>query len=151
MQHVVIVGGGFSGTMTAINLARLSQNPLRVTLVNHGYPQGRGIAYSARRPEHLLNVAARNMSALPDHPNHFVEWLRTRVEFSDTPESQLRETFMPRRVYGDYLKGLFEGFARPIGWRSQVEITVRDAEAIDVIPEKAQARVVLAHGEDPIA
>jgi len=44
MKHIVIIGGGFSGTMTAVNLARLSEVPLRVTVVNHGYPQGRGVA-----------------------------------------------------------------------------------------------------------
>ena len=43
-RHIVIIGGGFSGTMASVNLARLSRVPLRVTLVNHAYPPGRGIA-----------------------------------------------------------------------------------------------------------
>ena len=51
---------------------------------------------STRRPEHLLNVVARNMSALPDHPTHFLDWLRTRTEYADTPDAVLRETFVPR-------------------------------------------------------
>ena len=78
-KHVAIVGGGFSGTMAAVNLARLAEFPLRVSLINHGYPTGRGIAYSTRRPEHLLNVAARNMSALPEHPEHHVDERELRV------------------------------------------------------------------------
>jgi len=44
MKHIVIIGGGFSGTMAAINLTRLSEVPLRVTVANHGYPQALGIA-----------------------------------------------------------------------------------------------------------
>ena len=75
MEHIAIIGGGFSGTMTAVNLARLSTRPLRIYVVNSGHPAGRGVAYGTKRAEHLLNVAARNMSAFPDHPNHFLDWL----------------------------------------------------------------------------
>ena len=96
MQTVAIIGGGFSGTLAAVNLVRLSKIPLRIFLINHGYPLGRGVAYGTKRPEHLLNVAARNMSALADDPNHFVEWLGTRFEFADVPEAELREQFVPR-------------------------------------------------------
>ena len=55
-KHIAIVGGGFSGLMTAVNLARLSTRPLQVTVINCRRPAGRGVAYGTRRPEHLLNV-----------------------------------------------------------------------------------------------
>ncbi|MEO2091507.1 MAG: FAD/NAD(P)-binding protein, partial [Gemmataceae bacterium] len=106
MHTIAIIGGGFSGTMTAVNLARLSTRPLRVCLINRGHPTGRGVAYGTGRPEHLLNVAARNMSAFPDHPSHFLDWLRTRTEYTGLPDAVLRETFVPRRVYGDYLQAV---------------------------------------------
>lgn len=131
-QHIAIVGGGFSGTMTAVNVARLCEVPLRVTVINHGYPTGRGIAYSTRRPEHLLNVAARNMSALPEYPNHFVEWLRTRSEYAEVPEAELRETFMPRRVYGDYLRDLLFSTTHPFDHRCPVEIGTVEDEVLDI-------------------
>ena len=102
-SRIAIIGGGFSGLMTAVNLARLSQSPLHVTLINQHYPRGRGVAYGARRTEHLLNVAARNMSAFPDMPGHFLEWLRTRSEYDSVPDIELRERFIPRMIYGDYL------------------------------------------------
>ncbi len=146
LRHIAIIGGGFSGTMTAVNLARLSESPLRVTLINHSYPQGRGIAYGTRRPEHLLNVAARNMSAMPEHPNHFVEWLRTRTEFAGLADSELRETFMPRRIYGDYLRSLALHYARPVDRHSRVEIEPLDDEAVDIKPEGDGAQILLASG-----
>lgn len=145
-QHIAVIGGGFSGTMAAVNLARLSAQPLRVTLVNHGSPAGRGIAYGTRRPEHLLNVAARNMSALPDHPNHFLEWLRTRTEYADTPEADLRESFMPRRVYGDYLRSLAQHYARPVDPRRGAEFTQLNDEVLALEPAGAGARLRLASG-----
>jgi uncharacterized NAD(P)/FAD-binding protein YdhS len=145
-QHIAVIGGGFSGTMAAVNLARLGTGPLRVTLLNHGSPAGRGIAYGTRRPEHLLNVAARNMSALPDHPNHFLEWLRTRTEYADVPEAELRETFMPRRVYGDYLRSLTQHYARPVDPRCSAEFTQLDDGVLALEPAGSGARLRLASG-----
>ncbi|SDR75810.1 FAD/NAD(P)-binding protein [Opitutus sp. GAS368] len=145
-QHVAVIGGGFSGTMTAVNLARLSPAPLRVTLFNHGSPTGRGIAYGTRRPEHLLNVATRNMSALPDHPNHFLDWLRTRTEYAGVPEAELRETFMPRRVYGDYLRGLTQHYAKPVDPRAGVEFAVIGDEVLALEAAGDGARLRLAGG-----
>lgn len=79
--HIVILGGGYSGTVSAVNLVRLAPTPPRMTLVNEHRPEFRGVAYGTRRLEHLLNVAARGMSAFPDQPDHFVDWLRTRTEY----------------------------------------------------------------------
>lgn len=145
-QHIAVIGGGFSGTMAAVNLARLSETPLRVTLLNHGSPSGRGIAYGTRRPEHLLNVAARNMSALADHPNHFLEWLRTRTEYADVPDTELRETFMPRRVYGDYLRSLAQHYAHPVDPRGGVEFVRLDDVVLGIDATGPGARLRLASG-----
>ena len=151
LQHVAIIGGGYSGTLTAINLARLSAAPLRISLINCAYPAGRGIAYCTRRPEHLLNVAARNMSALPDYPSHFVDWLLTRTEYANIPEAELRETFMPRRVYGDYLSSLAWYYSGPLNSGSGVEIKNIQGEVVDLIPETRGARLLLADGTTLLA
>ena len=122
MKTVAIIGGGFCGTLAAVNLARLSSKPLRVVLINSGYPLGRGVAYGTTRPEHRLNVVARNMSAFPDLPSHFVDWLRTRADFADIPLVDLREQFVPRRVYGDYLQDLLFWLTQPLAGPANVKI-----------------------------
>ncbi len=147
MKTVAIVGGGFSGSLVAVNLARLAGSSLQVVLINHGRPVGRGIAYGTKRPEHLLNVVARNMSALADHPNHFVDWLRTRCEFADLPEAALRESFVPRSVYGDYLRGLLQTYAQPVHSAAQVHVEFVDDEAVDVrVTDRGLPSVVLSGG-----
>jgi uncharacterized NAD(P)/FAD-binding protein YdhS len=143
MRTVAIVGGGFSGAVTAINLARLSRTPLRVIVINKGYPLARGVAYSTRRPEHLLNVVARNMSALADQPSHFVEWLRTRNEFADMSESALREQFIPRRIYGDYLQSLFFWHSKAADTRSLGGIEAIAGEVVDISLTDSEATIAL--------
>ncbi len=135
-QHVVILGGGYSGTLTAVNLVRLAPKPPRITIVNAHRPDGRGVAYGTRRVEHLLNVAARNMSAFPDQPDHFVNWLRTRNEYDLLPDHELRERFIPRVIYGDYLKSLAHHFLS--------DVTFVNGDAVDVTED---GMVKLADGQ----
>jgi len=144
--RVVIIGGGFSGTMTAVNLARIARRPVHLTLVNGSRPVGRGIAYSTRRAEHLLNVAARNMSALPDQPDHFVQWLRTRGEFDDVPDNELRERFMPRRIYGDYLRSLMHHHLQVLNPAHPMTVEFVVGEAIDIEPVDGRSIVILRDG-----
>jgi uncharacterized NAD(P)/FAD-binding protein YdhS len=143
--RIAIIGGGFSGVMTAVNLARLSQRPLHVTVINAHRPTGRGIAYGMRRPEHLLNVAARNMSAFPDAPDHFLQWLRTRSDFDTVPEIELRERFIPRMVYGDYLRSIMQHHLQSAGRMTPVTAEFVAGEACDVEPVGDTAVIHLAN------
>jgi len=150
MQTVVIVGGGFSGTMAAVNLARLSDGPIDIVLANSRYPLGRGVAYGTPRGEHILNVAARNMSAVPDHPGHFVDWLRTRAEYSALPDAQIGNMFVQRRVYGDYLRGLLQNYLSPIDDHHPARIRVIEDEVVDVAVQESEA-VVAFHGGETVS
>ena len=105
---VAIVGCGFSGTMVAVHLACLVSRGARILIFERDRRFARGPAYGTTSPDHLLNVPARLMSAFPDQPDHFLDWLRARDPAAEGG------TFVPRRVYGDYLEGLLrEAVERP--------------------------------------
>lgn len=147
MNTTAIIGGGFSGTLAAVNLVRFAKKQQRVVIVNSGRPFGRGTAYGTTRPEHLLNVAARNMSAFPDHPDHFFQWLRSRCEFDSVPDAELRETFVPRQIYGDYVRGVATHFLGSHDPRSQVECNVIEGTAVDIEPRGDGGVVLLEKGQ----
>ena len=63
--HIAIVGAGFSGLLTAVNLLEASGRA-RVTLIERRGVFGPGTAYDTGNPQHLLNVRLDNMSAFPD-------------------------------------------------------------------------------------
>ena len=123
---VAIIGGGFSGTMVAVQLARLAgASPLRVAIFEKGERFARGVAYGTRSDRHLLNVPAGLMSALPDEPTHFLDWLRAR------DPSAHEGTFAPRRLYGDYLDDLLRAACS----RSSVSIDLIGSEAVSMNPD----------------
>lgn len=98
IEHVVIIGGGFAGTLQAINLLR-HDGPV-ATLIERRAQAGEGVAYGDADAAHVLNVRAANMSAFPDRPDHFVAWL------ADSGHDADPSAFVQRVVYGQYLRSL---------------------------------------------
>jgi hydroxyacylglutathione hydrolase len=64
---------------------------------------GLGLAYSTPSYRHLLNVPAGKISALPDQPNHFLDWLHKNYDATMTEED-----FTPRAVFGRYIQSLLK-------------------------------------------
>jgi uncharacterized NAD(P)/FAD-binding protein YdhS len=103
MKTILVIGAGFSGTATAVQLLRhASARGLHVMLVNRSGRMARGLAYGTQSPDHKLNVPAGNMSALADDPDHFLRFCQ-RVDSRITPS-----LFVSRRLYGDYLEHLLD-------------------------------------------
>ena len=133
-RHIAIVGGGYSGTIQAINLLRYGSS--HVTLIERTARLPRGAAYSTRQAEHLLNVRASKMSAFADAPTHFEEWL-VKLGAGDGA------SFAQRRLYGAYLDELFDEAVLEAGGRLQVVV----GEAVAVRREGEKEIVELAGGE----
>jgi uncharacterized NAD(P)/FAD-binding protein YdhS len=120
IEHVAIIGAGFSGTLQAINLLR--HDGPRATLIERAPEPGVGLAYGAAHPSHVLNVRAGNMSALPDDPGHFVRWLESRGV------ADAASAFIPRVTYGEYLRQMLEETRARAGAR----LTVIQGEVTDL-------------------
>jgi uncharacterized NAD(P)/FAD-binding protein YdhS len=131
---VAIVGGGFSGAMLTVQLLRRGA---RVTLFERRREPGRGLAYGAADPIHLLNVRAGNMSAYPEEPAHFADWLGARGIAEPAAH------FAPRQLYGSYVE---EQFAAALAAAPHL-FTRRAEEVQDVETDLAGATVVTAAGE----
>lgn len=118
--RVAIVGGGYSGTIQAIELLRRTEST--VTLIERTPRLARGAAYSTRNADHLLNVRAAKMSAFADAPAHFAEWL-AKLGRGDG------DSFAERRLYGAYLEELLVEAAHNADGR--LEIIHDEAVAIE--------------------
>lgn len=114
---VVIIGGGFSGSMLAAQLARRGVSSI---IVEGRDRAGKGTAFSTPEAVHLLNVPAAKMSALPDQADHFAEAV--------AGEGYEATDFVPRRRFGAYLSEIL-GDARDSGL-----VSVIAGEAVEAEP-----------------
>lgn len=134
IDHVAIIGAGFSGTLLAVNLLRHA-GP-RATLIERAAVPGEGLAYGAAHPDHLLNVRAASMSAFPDDPGHFARWLEARGHVDAAA------AFVPRLTYGDYLRELLDAAVA----RSAGRLSVLRGDVCDVARSADGVRLAFADG-----
>jgi uncharacterized NAD(P)/FAD-binding protein YdhS len=139
-RHAIVIGGGASGALMAFQLLKTSPPDLHVTLIEKRPEIGRGLAYHAGNPEHLLNVRVSNMSALPDDPGHFWNWLCARPDGPMCPDPYC---FVPRQTYGDYLADLIA----PLTSRDTTRgLTIIQSECIAIRETPSGVAVALADG-----
>lgn len=97
-SDIVIVGGGYSGTLTAVNMLNMAIGNTDIVMIDSSPQSCRGLAYGTWDDNLLLNVPAGNMSALNDSPNHFLAY----CQMIDPAFNE--GSFVSRRIYGDYLE-----------------------------------------------
>lgn len=149
---VAIVGAGATGVMLADQLVRKGGGRLRIALLDRGPTIGLGVAYATACPDHLLNVRADNMSAVAGEPDHFVAWLAAHGR------AGMSEAFLPRMVYGEYLRSVLAaavqvggGALRPMIGEVGGAAMLPDGARLDLADGRAIAAraVVLATGHQP--
>lgn len=149
----VVVGGGAGGCLVAIRLLMDPRRSGPVTVVEPDGQLGRGAAYSTTRPEHLLNVVASRMSALPEQPDHFLRFL---ADGDEGRMPDLADGFAARRDYARYLQSTLEALpdrGALVHLRDRVVDIQRDTEGFSLrlaSGGRLSAReVVLALGNAP--
>ena len=135
---VAIIGGGFAGAALAAQLLRQSPGNTSVVLVERGARVGRGTAFGTPCAQHLLNVPAKNMTAYPDDPEHFLRWARLNHDVNVKPGD-----FLPRQVYGRYIALVLQQEVERHPGRFE---RVQD-EAVSVADTGGMAKIQLRAGE----
>lgn len=145
MSTVAIIGGGFAGTLTAVNLMYQAHCPLRIVHIESNEIRNRGVAFRTQSPHHLLNVPAGRMSAFPDDPLHFLKWARSR-------DKKLSESsFVQRCLYGEYLDDVLEAGLKSLPPFLSYEALNGEAISIKLIQDDSKAVIKLADGNVVVA
>ena len=134
-----MIGGGASGVLFSYQLLRQGGASFRVTLIERRSEIGRGLAYHTGNPDHLLNVRAGNMSALPEDPDHFVRWLAAHTLCGADPYC-----FVPRRIFGDYIESLIQPLIA--GERGSRGLTLVNDECVAISEGRDGVMIRLADG-----
>lgn len=154
---IAIIGGGFSGALLAIRLARAAPDRT-IHLIERKRRMGVGLAYGACEPHHLLNVPVSRME-LGLTPS-FADWLSTRSDFAAPKDAALADAFAPRALFGAYVEerlGETAGVVRVRGEAARISRTERkvvltDGRAIDadivVLATGNRAPAPLRHAHD---
>jgi uncharacterized NAD(P)/FAD-binding protein YdhS/predicted metal-dependent enzyme (double-stranded beta helix superfamily) len=124
---IAIVGGGFSGSMTAAQILRraaAANVEVKVALVERRGAIGEGLAYGTRDPSHLLNVPAGRMSAWSDKPDDFVDWVSQRHGQTSAKD------FLPRQWYGEYVRETLLNTAIEADESAQLSVTIDEVRRI---------------------
>jgi uncharacterized NAD(P)/FAD-binding protein YdhS len=140
---VCVIGGGFTGLAAAIAcLARLHR-PFRLVVVEPSASLGRGVAYGAHHPLHLLNVRTRDLSIRVGQPGDFLNWAFLQLDQGENHEGlheALAHTFLPRQLFGEYVR---QRFFEAVETRRDVELKIVNAAATGVIEHRRRFHVQL--------
>ena len=131
---IAVIGAGFSGTLLALHLLRRCPPGVRIRLIERARRFGNGTAYATGNANHLLNVPAARMSAFHDRGGDFLEWLQqhpdARRGAACMPDTLSGSSFLPRRVYGAYVRSLLKQELRSDP-RQRLELASGEVSAID--------------------
>ncbi|GHF55391.1 FAD/NAD(P)-binding protein [Seohaeicola zhoushanensis] len=164
MRRFIILGGGFTGAATAIQLARHATDPLDICIVEPRETVGGGIAYGGNDPDHRVNGTHELLILFPEDLGHFARWYAADRGLERDPEAfwpATGVTFVRRSDVRRYLGGMVAELARenPSGSRIRhqrgravavarqtkgLKVTLEDGLVLD-----ADTLVLAAAGQSP--
>ena len=147
---ILIIGGGLSGTMLAVQLLRLPGHR-RILIIEPRAELGRGEAYSAVELGHTLNGNAARMSVDPDNPDDLTQWLTAHIAAGGWPESAeqnvpISELFPPRGLFGVYVQQRLAE-ARVVGAQHGSTVEHICAEVVDLQTDADSVQLSLSNGQ----
>lgn len=129
MKTICIIGGGFSGISSAIQLIKKTTN-IQITIIDNK-SIAKGIAYNPYSNKHLLNVVTSKMSIFDDEPNDFLNWVLSKEPYKNEDREILSQSFLPRKLYGEYLTETWEEYIN-IAANKNIKLNIFNDTAIDM-------------------
>ncbi len=151
-KHIAVIGAGYSGVIFAMHMVKTAPYPVHVTLIERREAFGEGIAYSTHHPQHLLNVRAAKMSAYPDEPSHFIDWIRAEEHTWRQLDPAFEHTqfdensFVPRMIFGAYIKDQL-AHAHTIASANGHKLELQHHAVQDITLERNKCRILFADGD----
>jgi uncharacterized NAD(P)/FAD-binding protein YdhS len=145
MAQVVIIGGGFTGAATAVQLVRASPRPLQITVVEPREELGRGLAYTAPDPDHRLNGNTDNHVLDLADQGELNRWCAANRILDRDPDAMARNgnVFIRRHDFGRFVGDMVRQHS---SWHTGSTLRhVRDT-ATDLRIEADEVRVTLRAG-----
>ena len=142
-----VVGGGFTGAAAAIACLSRLDRPFRLVVVEPSPSLGRGVAYGAHHPLHLLNVRTRDLSVRASQPGDFLNWAFRQLDQGENHaglHDGLAHTFLPRQLFGEYVR---ERFYEAVEGRGDVEFKLVNAVATSCVKDGDRFTLRFDRGE----
>ena len=146
-KHIVIVGGGYTGTCAAIQLSRQAKRPMRISVIEQRDAVGRGLAYSSPDPEHRLNAPDMVHFVAPEDPDILRRWFDEQggEAFDADADAGDDVLYIKRGDFGRFMGEQFAAHQRDNPSDSTIG-HVHD-RALDIARDDDQFLVSLAQGD----
>jgi uncharacterized NAD(P)/FAD-binding protein YdhS len=111
--RLVIIGGGFTGAVFAINVIRATAQPLDIVVIEPRDEIGRGIAYSTEDLAHRTNAPCNRMALFKADSMEATRWCFEKNILPDAKSDDGQGLFyIPRKYYGQFVSDVFRTAVR---------------------------------------
>jgi uncharacterized NAD(P)/FAD-binding protein YdhS len=142
---IAIIGGGYTGAVLALHLARHAPAGTQIAIVEPRAELGSGLAYETLADEHHINVPADRMGVGVEAPDRFDIWLKAchpELIGDGDPE----QTYVSRRWFGIFVRDRLADALR----NSRVSLRHIKARALSARRIKGGTEILLSGGEKPL-
>jgi len=143
MKKITIIGGGFSGILTAVNLIERATSGIEINIIGEKNSFAKGIAYIPYSKNHLLNVTTARMSAFENKPDHFLNWVLEQPKFKGVNRDLIAGAFLPRYIYGEYITYIWNNSLNS----TSLKINIIHNLVTDLVYENKKTKVQLDNNE----
>jgi len=148
MKKICIIGGGFSGISSAIQLIKKTTN-IQITIIDDN-TISKGIAYNPYSNKQLLNVVTSKMSLFDDEPDDFLNWVISKDPYKNEDKEIISQSFLSRKLYGEYLTETWEEYLN-IAINKNIEINIINDVAIDIDINDSSVEITTKNNEKIIS